>query len=273
MFRTVILALPVVAILAGCGITETSEDANTYVETLTDALNCDNDTASTNDYGCYDSGVLFPGASGEKVTKNVWSVYTRSDQTLDTVFYDRYLRGYEFGTDGYAYKQEAGEGYNAFGDWGIDDAGTSISVYNDGSYTYAATFTGQDGCYEVSSSAGTVKFCHEAYVDQSLQNSTGYYGADLRFGNLINYDYKVVGTWTIAGYGSNDTAQTSVTLNADGTTSNGGEWGLGADGKAIGIDGTRYFVYQYLKKGDCIVTLEVLSSGLASSTQWKLCKQ
>jgi len=272
MVRTVILALPVAAMLAGCGVVETSEDANTYVETLSDALNCESDTP-TNDYGCYDSGVLFPGSTGETVTNGIWSVYTRSDQTLDTVFYDRYQRGYEFGSDGYAYKQETGEGYNGLGDWGINDAGTSISVYADGSYTYAATFTGQDGCYEVSNDGNTVKFCHESYVDQSLENSTGYYGADLRFGNLINYNYKVVGTWTIAGYGSNTAAQTSVTLDANGTTSNAGEWGLGADGKVMGIDGTRYLVYQYLKNSDCIVTLELSTNSLASSTQWKLCKQ
>jgi len=273
MVKTVISVLAFFALLAGCGRIDETQDNNTVVENLTDAYNCLSDTP-TNSYGCYDSDVRFPGATGDKLTDGVWSVYEQSNtnRTDGITFYDRYQRGFIFSGDGSAYKQERTDGYSTYRTWGVNDAGTAVSVSDEGKFTYAASFSGQDGCFQISNDGATLKLCHESFVNSSQENSTGYYGSTVRFGNLTNYNFTAVGTWTVEGYGENDAVQASVTLDANGTTSNGGEWGVSADGKVMGIDGTRYLVYQYLERGDCIAVFE-LSGGFITPTQWKLCRQ
>lgn len=264
-----------VLLLAGCGKIDDNiqdQDNNTIVENKPSAYNCLSDTP-TNSYGCYDTDVLF---NGEKVTKGVWSVYTQSNTNrIDGQdFYDRYQYGFDFSGDGSAYKQEQTNGYIFYKIWGVNDTGKEITVSEDGAYAYQETFSGQN-CFKVTNNGDTLKLCHESFVDQSFENAAGYYGPDVRFGNLKNYNFAADGNWTISGYGDNNSAAAvAVTLDANGSTSNGGEWGVSADGKVMEIDGVRYLVYQYLEPQahQCIAVFELYGNTI-SSMQWKLCKQ
>lgn len=268
-------------ILAGCGrIDQTATDNSTINVTPPAAVNCPSSTyLKTNGYGdCYDTDVLFPGRTGDLVVDStkVWSVYMRSNTSDTDVFYDIYLRGYDFygNAPGNVLKQEQTDGYTATEFWGIDDEGTKITTSEENDYTY----TGEqfsDGCFKVTNGGKTLKLCHESLenLDANESNTTGlYFGSNAKFGNRTNYNFVVEGTWTIGGYGANNAATRTVVFASGGTTDTPGAWGVSADGKVIEFDGTRYQVYQYLSNSGCIAVLE-LSGGLSTGTQWKLCKQ
>lgn len=266
------VTLSAMVILGGCGRVKETSDDNTREETIVSANNC-NSYSPTNGYGdCYGADVsLFK----EKVVEGIWSLYSQSNtnRTDGTVFYDLYLYGYEFSSDGSGVKQVQTDGYYPYWFWGVDDEGKVLTVSSDGSFTYKSTFVGQD-CYVVTTDSDTMKLCHESYVDMTNSNNAGYYGSGVTFGNLHNYNIDVVGTWSIAGYDKNSAGTTTVTLDENGTTSNAGEWGVSADGKVMEIDGVRYLVYKYLEpsSSQCIAVFE-LSSGNATSLTWELCKQ
>lgn len=276
MLKVWISALLFAGMLAGCG--RIDEDATgdgvTYEEQTNPAYNCYSNTP-VNGYGeCYDSGVLF---HGETVDEGVWSIYTQSDENRDdgTIFYDRYQYGFVFNGDGSADKQQKTDGYTEYREWGIDDAGSVLTLSDEGAYTYQAVFSNDSGCLQVSNSGKTIKMCHESFVDQSFgDDSRGYYGANVTFGNRKSYDFVAEGNWTISGYDTNTAATITVELDVNGSTDTGGEWGVSKDGKVIGIDGTRYLVYQYLdgSKSNCIAVFE-LSGQVTSSTKWELCKE
>jgi len=268
----VAVTLSALVILGGCGRVKDTSDANTVEEPTVPAYNCYT-SSPTNGYGeCYNATALFHSA---KVTEGIWSLYSQSNtnRTDGTVFYDRYQHGYVFSSDGSAGKQNKTDGYTIYREWGIDDAGSVLTLSSDGSYTYKAVFSGQN-CFLVTNNEDTYKMCHESYVDQSQSNSAGYYGSNVQFGNLNDYNFYAVGTWSVAGYDNNTAGATTVTLDANGTTSNGGIWGISADGKVMEIDGVRYLAYQYLEpfSSRCIAVFE-MAGGIATSLKWQLCKQ
>jgi len=278
---------------AGCGKineTTTTTDNNTINYTPPAALNCPNTIyLKTNGYGdCYDTNVLFPGATGAYVTESgkVWSIYMRSNTNDTNIFYDIYLRGYKFyGVEpGNVFKQEQTDGYAVTEFWGINDAGTIITTSGEGEYTYANE-KWSDGCFKVTNNGKTLKMCHESLenIDANVSSLPDlYFGSNVKFGNRIGYDdvYNkvVVGTWSFAGYGANTTPEVFILFNEDGNSFESpsgnpmGDWGVSADGKIIGFNGARYLAYQYLNSSSCIVALE-LSGGLSTGKQWKLCKQ
>ena len=283
MRRTSAFLFSCIVLFAGCGkVDETvTQDNNPIDDPSPPAYNCKGDTPSNN-YGCYGNDVTF---HDETIADGIWSVYTQSNTNrLDgRVFYDRYQYGFDFSGDGGAFKQQQTDGYTYFREWGVNDAGTAVAVSDEGTYTWTSSFS--EKCFEVSHNMATtndietVKFCHEDFVDQSNENTMGYYGANVKFGNLENYNFTAVGTWTISGYGDNGASLSTVSLADNGTIASGtgGEWGVSRDGKVIGIDGVRYLVYQYLSTSDdhqrgCIAVFE-LSGGEATSTTWKLCRQ
>lgn len=267
------LSLAALVAISGCGRVEEGSDSNTVDEPTVPAYNCQA-TSPTNSYGdCYGESVSI--FNGEKVVEGIWSLYSQSNtnRTDGTVFYDRYQYGYELADDGSGGKQNKSDGYTLYREWGVDDEGTALTLSSDGSFTYQSSFVGQD-CYAVSNNGDTLKMCHESYVDLSQSNNAGYFGSGVKFGNLNNYNFDVVGSWSIAGYGDNSAGSTTVTLDVNGTTSNAGEWGVSADGKVMEIDGTRYLAYQYLEplSSKCIAVFE-LSGGIVTSLKWQLCKQ
>ena len=285
MIKSALFMVLLLIIAAGCGKIEQTSDSTTSTNNPPNALNCQNDTP-TNNYGCYDTNVRFPGSTGDLLVEDgkVWSVYKQSNTNRTKVFYDVYLRGYDFSvyTDyvnnyiAAADKQEQTDGYNIAESWGINDAGTEITLSEDGAYTYGnQNFS--DGCFEVSNNGETLKLCRESLEnrDANESNTTGlYFGPTVRFGNRTNYDFVVTegtGEWSISDfYGSN---VTKVKLADNGTTDSGGEWGVSADGKIMEIKGVRYLVFQYLDvpETNCIFTYE-LSGGTSTSDKWKLCK-
>lgn len=274
MIRTSLLGIVTAAVVIGCGPVEQTSDNSTVVEQTNPAYNCRNDTP-TNAYGCYSSSVVF---HNETIVEGLWSVYTQSNtnRTDNQVFYDRYLYGFDFAADGSAGKQQQTDGYTNYRQWGVDDGGTAITASDDGTYTYQATFTSDQKCFEVSNNGDTLKFCHESYENSGASlSATGlYYGSSVRFGNRTDYNFLVPGTWTISGYGDNSASAETVRLDDNGTVESGGEWGVSGDGKLMEIDGVRYLVYQYLepKSAQCIAVFE-LAGGVSTSVKWTLCKE
>lgn len=265
------VTLSAIVILGGCGRVKDASDDNTVEEPTVAAYNCKS-YSPTNGYGdCYGSDVLF---HSKKVTEGIWSLYSQSNtnRTDGTTFYDRYQYGFEFATDGSAGKQNKTDGYTLYREWGINDEGSVVTLSNEGSYTYEASFSGQD-CFVVGNNSEKLKMCHESYVDRTQSNAAGYYGSGVQFGNLNEYNFYAVGTWSISGYGENGAGITSVTLDANGSTSGGGEWGVSADGKVMEIDGVRYLAYQYLEpfSNRCIAVFAMVG-GITTSVKWQLCK-
>jgi len=277
MIRTVLIFIAMLLLIAGCGkSTQTTTDASTVISTPPPAYNCYSDTP-VNGYGdCYGGSVYFVKAP--YVTDGIWSVYTQSNtnRTDGTVFYDRYQYGFDFFSDGSAGKQQQTDGYNLFREWGINDAGTSLTLSVEGTYTYSSTFYNDPQCFQVANNGQQLRLCHESFVVQDFNNSAGYYGPDVTFGNRTNYNFLVAGTWSFAGYGDNTTPSVDILFNPDGNSFESpsgnalGEWGVSLDGKVIGFDNKRYLVYQYIEP-QCIAVFE-LSSDVATSTKWKLCK-
>ncbi len=257
--------------ISGCGRIKTVHDGATTTPPSVPAANCVG--LSQNAYGCYGSGTVF---NGKKIVNGYWSVYTQSNvkNIGNSVFYDRYERGYSFRNDGSAFVRNQTRGYNYYLEWGADNAGTKLTLSDGRTYTYKGVFLSDSNCFEVTrEDSSTAKLCNESPISYDGNNSAGLYGAQATFGNLTGYYLLVPGVWKISPYDSGSGA-TTVTLDANGTTSTGGEWGLSSDGKVISIDNTRYLVNQYLSpSSDKCIAAFVLASDVITSTRRKLCKQ
>lgn len=270
--RTFFLTLFVALLLSGCKVEEV-EDGTTINQDAVPAANCIG--LSENTYGCYGADSVF---NGKIIVDGLWSLYTQSnvENVGNETFYDRYKRGYTFRDDGSVFMREQTEDFIYFREWGIDDDGVELTLSDGVTYTYQAVFANDSNCFLVTQEDGTdAKLCSESFVDFDGENGSGYFGANVTFGNLTHYFLNAVGTWTIAPYDSGNTGTTlTVTLQADGTTTDGSEWGVSEDGKVMTIDGISYLAYQFLNDSDsdCIATFE-LSGGVITSTTWKLCVQ
>ncbi len=272
MFKTIAATGLMLIVMAGCGRVEEVQDSSTIDQPSTPAANCIG--LSENTYGCYGSDMVFHGL---KIVEGVWSVYTQSnvENIGNNIFYDRYQRGYEFRDNGSVIIREQGD--SSVREWGVNDDGTLLKLSNGKNYTYKAVFSNDSDCLEVTrEDKSTVKLCHEAFVDYAGENEAGYYGANVTFGNLTHYYIDAAGTWKIAPYDSSNSGdESTVTLDANGTTSNGGEWGVSLDGKVMTVDGVSYLTYQFLSPSSdqCIAVFELRAYGGITSTTWKLCKQ
>lgn len=274
MIRAFILSIAIVGLFAGCGrVDDAVQDGSTIDQPSVPAANCIG--LNVNSYGCYGEESVF---NGKKIVQGVWSVYTQSnvENIGNVIFYDRYKRGLDFRSDGSVFMREKTDDFQYFLEWGVNDDGTKLTLSDGTTYTYQAVFSNDADCFKVLRSDGlAVKLCTESFVAYDGKNSSGYYGSNVTFGNLTHYYFNAVGSWRIAPYDSTNSASaTTVTLDANGSTSTGGEWGVSADGKVMGIDGIRYLVYQFLKspEDNCIAVFE-LSGGQITQTTWKLCKQ
>lgn len=261
----------VLLVMAGCGRIEEVEDGVTIDQNVPPAANCIN--LQENSFGCYGSDKVF---FGKKLVEGFWSVYTQSNlQNIgNETFYDRYQHGYDFREDGSAFKRQQSETYTYFHEWGVNDGGTELKLSDGNAYVYESVFANDSNCLQGKQNGETVKLCQEFYVDRSQENAAGYFGDDVRFGNLTNFNFAAVGEWKFTPYNDENSGQEwSVTLGSDGNTSTGGIWGVSADGKVMNVDGKSYLVYQYLKSPQYCIAVFELSGGFITSTTWRLCKQ
>ena len=268
--RTWILPILLLSlILGGCRQLDDEDDSSVNEDFTPVASNCTN--SLENAYGCYGSDKTL---GNEDLDTGVWSVYARSyiGTDYEDVVYDTYVYGYRFLEDGTAFERDATASYSNVRSWGIDDDGASITISDRGTYTITGQFT-NDECFEVTNDTQdeTMKLCPEPLNDTSESNGVGYIGGTVTFGNYVHGDWTVAGDWTVEGYSSTSQTQTSVALDADGTTSNDGEWGVSDDGKWLQIDDDPYLVYKYFKSSDCIAVFE-LSGEFVTSRTLKLCK-
>jgi hypothetical protein len=255
------LTLSLLLVITGCGkIEEESASGTIEYENENYAPNqtntCYDDYA--NSAGCFGSKQYF---GDEEITNGIWSVYTKSNNYLE--YYDKYQISYQFMSDG-SIKQRSGSRfyyYNYTDVWGVNDDGSALNLHPTTSYTISASRTG--GCYTVTSGENTYRMCNEPLISDAAQNSAGYYGADVSFGNNDVYgNYTASGSWRID--------DRSVTLDANGSTSTGGEWGLSQDAKMISIDGISYLINTY-PDNNCIETYEM--SGDYPTEPRTLCKE
>ncbi len=265
-----VTVLLMAGLFVGCGkIEDKVQDGSTVDQPTPPAANCVN--LNENEYGCYGSDKVF---HGRRIVDGFWSLYTQSNvaNVGNVVFYDRYKMGYDFREDGTAFKRQQTSDYVDFVEWGVNNDGTKIRTGDGNTFAYKAVFSSDADCFEVDYNGKSAKLCNEKPVDESFKNAAGYYGDKVKFGNLTYYNFDAVGKWTIAPY-QIDGNTTTVTLDANGTTSRGGIWGVSADGKLISIDGVSYLVYQYLDGDDsnCIAVFETAGLNITSRT-WKLCK-
>ena len=257
-------------LIAGCGLvdTDTVNDDNIDDNLKPIATNCADNVE--NAYGCYGDTKTF-GVGALKITGGVWSIYSMSTLPVGTQSesYDTYEYGYKFDGDGTAFKRSDTATYSESLKWGVSQSGDQLTVSSDGTYVYEGRFGNDKNCFKVSNKlvGESIKMCSEDSVDTSHKNSAGYYGNGVTFGNYTHGNYEIVGKWEITG-----TNSITVTLDSNGTTSNGGEWGVSEDGKRIGIDGVNYLVHKYPKSEDCIEVFELIGETITPQIR-KMCKQ
>jgi len=256
--------------VTGCGrVTDTTNESSTVDQTFPPAGN-DKSEYQNEGLGWYSDDAVF---AGQKIVEGVWSVYKRTDYAQgSTEFYDLYDRGYDFRGYGEAFIRFQTKAFSNSAQWGVDADGTKLALSDYYAYIYKSVFSNDDHCFNVLQNSVTVRFCHEAFVDANTSNSAGYYGANVKFGNRTNYNFTAVGQWEISPFEGGQGS--TVTLDADGSTSGGGEWGESRDGKVMTIDGTSYLVFRYLTPPDdnCIAVYELADNDI-TDTVWKMCKR
>ncbi len=269
MLKSLGLIFLTLFLMNGCGLTK-DQDVNNDDKINEDlqpiATNCADNVE--NAYGCYGPTKTF-GVGALTIINGGWSIYAMSTLPVSTQsrYFDVYKYGYEFLDDGIVYKYDA-TGITVL-TWGVSSKGDAITISEEGTYKYVGRFN-DVSCFEVSNELidESIKMCNEGSVDLSHKNDAGYYfGQDVTFGNYTHGDYIVVGDWQVIS----DQITETVTLDSNGTTSNGAEWGVRKDGKSIMIDDKSYLVYKYPRSESCIDTFE-LSGNIITASQIKLCK-
>jgi len=257
-----LLSLTLLLIFTGCEKIEEDELQGTAeVENESYEANQNNTCYSNfeNTAGCFGSDQRF---GDELISEGFWSVYSQSDNYI--LYYDTYQYGYQFDDDGSVKMRRERQNYtySSLSMWGVNTDGSKLTIHPDESFTISSKIIGS-ACYKVTvtSSSETLKICNESALSGESQNSSGYYGETLKFGNYVYGDFNVVGDWEIDGI--------TFSLEANGTTSNGGEWGLSSDAKLITIDNIVYLVYKY-PDNSCIETF--IMEGDDKTERKTLCK-
>jgi hypothetical protein len=262
MKQFLILLLLAGMIFTGCEkIDENSDNSTNDSYKPNEANTCNQSEEST--LGCYGDDLKF--GDNELLTGGVWSVYAKRDANVH--YYNTYLFGYEFSDQGYVALLNRIQ--NTVIEWGINREGSVITMNPEGTITYKSIFGSNNNCYEITHSAykETLKFCHDAVVDDSHKNELGFYSETIKFGNYTYGDYTAVGTWVVSEYGTSTTIDIH-TLNADGTTVDGGNWGVSENGKILHVNASSYLINKYLNNG-CMVCFDTQTS---MSTPLQLCK-
>lgn len=247
--------------VSGCAsYEETENDLSIDTNYTSTSNNCNDDDYNT--AGCYGSSEEF---GDQKIVSGFWSLYQQRDEDIE--YYETYLRGYIFESDGSVKKRNDTKSYLlGVSEWGVDEDGNTLTITAEETLTVQGRFNSNQDCFLVYSSetSGDLKLCHESFIASTLSNSDGYYGESVKFGNYDYGNYEVNGTWRFNESG------TTVTMYADGTTSNGGTWGVMEDGKVLAADDTAYLVFKYYNNG-CIYCFEM--SGEYAVDQTTLCKE
>ncbi|MEA2110838.1 MAG: hypothetical protein U9P71_02195 [Campylobacterota bacterium] len=258
----VLLLLLSSIMFSGCEQIDETTDSQTNESFVPNEANtCDQSDENT--LGCFGDDMRF--GDNSLLTEGTWSIYAKRDDNIN--YYDTYLYSYEFSNQGYvAFIDKVQESVM---EWGINRDGTKITINPDGVITYKSIFT-SDECYEISHSAysETLKMCPDALVDTTNENEFGYYSKSIKFGNYQYGDYTAVGTWTVSNYGTSTTVDIH-TLNSDGSTVDGGNWGINKNGKILLVNSSSYLISKYLSN-DCLLCFDLQGSML---DPLQLCKQ
>ena len=271
--KIVIFALIAILGITGCGLTKDEDSASANDDQVKDnftpnGTNCVDNIE--NAFGCYGATKTL---ANRKVIEGVWSVYTVSTMPVanQSIYYDTYKLGYQFLSDGTAFKHDATATYSKILTWGVDPTGKEITISNDGTYKIDTQFFNDLNCFKATNSqiGEDIKICNESVLSTGTQNSAGYYGNTVRYGNYSHGNILAVGTWSITKTGQINSVK--VTLDSNGTTSNGAQWGISPDGKRITIDDKSYLAYKYPESLECITSFE-LSGDIILPQTWELCK-
>ncbi len=252
-----LLSTAFLLLFSGCGQIEDDIVTEISQSNYTPPSNNQCSTDNANSQGCFGNEPFF---GDNQVDTGYWALYKESNNYDD--YFDMYYKSYQFSSTGAIIVRSEEEGNFKYTSnlWGINSAADTISMDTGESLKLNGVKYGGD-CYQVTYQTGTYKMCHEDEIVPSSQNSAGYYGEDLKFGNYVQGDYEAVGSWEIEGV--------LISLDSNGSTSSGGEWGLSLDAKLFTIDTVQYLVDKY-PGSSCIDTYIIVNNYKTSPK--KLCK-
>ncbi len=252
-----LLTTAFILLFSGCGQIEDDIVTEVSYDNYTPPSNNQCSPDNANSQGCFGNEPFF---GDNQVDSGYWVLYKESNNYDD--YYDMYFKSYQFTSKGAVVIRNEDEGNYKYTSnlWGVNSDADTIAMDSGEALKYDGTKYGGD-CYKITYENATYKMCHEDAIEGSQKNSAGYYGDEVKFGNYIQGDYEVAGTWSIDGV--------SFSLDSNGSTSTGGKWGVSLDAKSITIDAMTYLVDKYPGES-CIDTYIIENNYKISPTT--LCK-
>jgi hypothetical protein len=251
-----IFLLAMVVIFTGC---ETIEEEAVLDDN--DIVNDDYSPDTNNSggvetpYGYIGDGLYF---GDYEVVSGVWSVYLKRSEYDN---YNAYMMGLDMYSNGKLGYQVTTPGYKSnIYEWAVSEDSSTLTISPIYKFKIVGEFTrGEQNCYKITGfdTGEEGKICNETLVNQPyVQNSLGYIGKDVVFGNYSKGNVAVVGDWQqykIVDGEPSSTPDFTFVLNEDGSVTGYADtnstdllWGVSADGKSLFIGETKMLVYRYL---------------------------
>ena len=278
--KHLIITSIIAMLISGCG--DLAEESKQSADTQTNnALkpNVQNSTVreKTNAIGSIGDDTKF--GDNEKISEGVWSLYVNRNENTE-LDYDTYLAGYKFFVDGTLQSREDALTplfRQKRQNWGVNSAGTVITIKAGYAYTYSGQFDNERSCYVVSglSSGETGKLCHETQNNQDKQtNALGHFGNDVTYGTYKRADVIVEGNWEFYKISKSvvvTEAPSKYRLKSDGFVEGEDKllWGASEDGKVLMIANDSYLIYKYLDNS-CFRTIHYTNN--IFKDEFQICK-
>jgi len=278
--KHLIITAIIAMMISGCG--DLDEDNKQSTDTQTNSAlqpNVQNSTVKEkiNAIGSIGDDTKF--GDNEKITEGVWSLYVNRNEQSE-LDYDIYLGGYKFFVDGTLESREDALTplfRQKRQNWGVNSAGTTITMTTGYKYTYSGQFDNERSCYVVSglASGETGKLCHETDNNQEKEtNALGYYGNDVTYGTYKRSNILIEGNWEFYKISKSVVATEPTSkhrFKSDGFV-DGEEklmWGVSEDGKVLLIGDDSYLIYKYLDNS-CFRTIHYINNSFKD--EFQICK-
>ena len=267
-------------LISGCG--DLADDDKQSADTQTNSAlqpNVQNSTVRENINAIGSIGENTKFGDNEKITEGVWSLYVNRNEQSD-LDYDIYLSGYKFFIDGTLESREDALTplfRQKRQNWGVNSAGSTITMTAGYKYTYTGQFDNERSCYVITGlgSGETGKLCHETDNNQGKEtNSLGHFGDDVTYGTYKRLNIVVEGSWEFYEISKSVVATEAKykrILKSDGFV-DGEEklmWGVSEDGKVLLVGDDSYLIYKYLEN-NCFRTIHYTNNSFKN--EFQICK-